>query len=418
MRKRKNMFLFFLLLLFSIVFIFAGNRIASKNAVMFLGHTGQYKDTDTYIVRVDTVLDIQNETRDLGSMEMEETKVQFSGTILFGERKGDTIVATQTFDSMTGGRARTPVKPGTWLFVYLTPETSDQYFSGEYFRLHYIIIIAVLFFLLLLVFGKSKGLATILALGLSVLAIFIVFIPAILSGFNIYFWAFLICLFTILINPYFIGGFNKKSTASVLGCAGGVVVAGVLTFLLNAWLQITGIVDEETTMVTFILQDTPIDLRALTFAAILIGALGATVDVSMSIATSINEMNETAQSSSFASLARYGMNIGRDIMGAQTSTLVLAYIGGSMSLTLLLVAYQNSITEMLNLEIVVIELLQMLIGGFTILFTIPATALVSAILFEKHGTGRGEDRDGWQRSKTKQHAKHRSTKPNTFRVGH
>ena len=385
MRKGKNVkdaLLYTLLLVFSILFIVLGNRFTSKNAYMFLGQSGQGRNTERYIVRIDTVLDRKVVVTRLGeSVSFTETTTLFSSTVLFGERRGETIIASQTLNDMISS-TEMPAKEGLWIFVYPLPD-SNVYFAGNYFRLHYLIGVALVFFVLLLLFARFQGLSTIIALGLSVTSVFLVFIPAILSGLNIYLWAIIICLFTITINPYFIGGFNKKSTVSALGCVGGVTIAGGITLLLNWVLMITGSINDETMYVSFILEDKPIDLRAIVFAAILIGALGATVDVSMSISTSINEMNESTSESSFSSLVQYGMNIGRDILGAQTSTLVLAYIGGALSVTLLLFAYQPSVIEMLNVELVVIELLQMLIGGFVILFTIPATALVAALIFDK-----------------------------------
>lgn len=381
MSKRKTTLLYVLLTVFSVAFIFFGNRIASKNAMMFSGQIGSY--THKYVVRVDAILEVNEETYAFSSNQsMTVTRVKFSGSVLFGDRKGDTLMATQSYDDLTSG-VNTSVQVGDWIFIYLDANAGAEYVAGNIFRINQIIILGIAFFIFLIVFGRMKGLATIVALGFSILSIFLVFIPAILSGYNVYLWAVLICLFTITVMPFFVGGFNKKSLSSMLGCIGGVAIAGILTFIMNSTMRITGSVDEESAFVAAMFVDNPIDLRAITFAAILVGALGATVDVSMSIATSLNEMNEHNENSSFQSLWKNGLNIGRDIMGAQTSTLVLAYIGGSLSLVLLLVAYQNSLLELLNLEIVIIELLQALIGGFAILFTIPATALVCALLFKK-----------------------------------
>lgn len=385
MSKGKTALLYILLTVFSVSFIFFGNRIASDGAMMFTGQIGAY--THKYVVRADKILDISTETITFGGgTDMTTTSIRFSASILFGERKGDTLVVVQSYDNLTS-RIPTPVREGDWVFAYLDANATTEYFAGNILRIRQVVVLALIFFALLIVFGRLKGLTTIIALGFSVLSIFMVFIPAILSGRNVYFWAILICLFTITVMPFFVGGFNKKSIASALGCVGGVAIAGVLTYVMNIVTRITGAVNDETTYVAFILSEEPIDLRAISFAAILIGALGATVDVSMSIATSLNEMNENCEESSFGSLWKNGLNIGRDIMGAQTSTLVLAYIGGALSVTLLLVAYQGSLLELLNLELVIIELLQILIGGFTILFTIPATALVCALIFEKRESG-------------------------------
>ncbi|MEG1061316.1 MAG: YibE/F family protein [Oscillospiraceae bacterium] len=381
MNKNKDRILYVLLLVVSISLVVIGSAIARRDAKIFTGQTGLI--TTRYIVKVDEVLGKDEHEIQMGpNMTMTETKLKFSGIVLFGECKGEIVEAVQSYDTMTGRRP-TPVQKGDWLFVYLTPETTTEYYAGEFVRLKVLLPVAIIFFILLIVFAKFKGLSSILALGLSVLSIFVVFIPAILSGKNIYLWAILICLYSIMITPFFIGGFNKKSIASALGCIGGVTVAGVLTAILNAVMKITGVVDEEAMMVSFILEE-PIDLRAITFAAILIGALGATLDVSMSISSAMYETNEMHRGFDIKKLTNYGMNVGRDIIGTQISTLVLAYIGGSISVVLLLVAYQNSLMELLNLEIVIIELLQALIGGFTILFTIPATALVCGLMFTRH----------------------------------
>lgn len=375
--KKRDRVLYLLLLAFSALFILLGNRYTRTGALMFTGQTSV--QVDTYVVRVDAVLDTKIAENTLGNMPMTQTTIKYSGTILAGARRGETLVATQSFDNLTS-LSHVAVEPGDWVFVHLTPATSSDYYTGNFFRLRQLVPVAVLFFVLLLVFARAKGFNSIIALGFSILSIFLVFIPAILSGKNIYLWALLICAYSIVITPFFIGGFSRKSVAAALGCIGGVAVAGALTALLDAWMKITGSVDEETMMVSFIL-DEPIDLRAITFAAILIGALGAALDVSMSIASSVSELNDVQGGGDFKTLVRSGMNIGRDIIGTQISTLLLAYIGGSLSVTLLLVAYQNSLVEMLNIEMVVIELLQALVGCYTILFTIPATALVCGSMF-------------------------------------
>ena len=204
-----------------------------------------------------------------------------------------------------------------------------------------------------------------------------------------YLWALLVCVFAILITPPFVGGFNKKSLASILGSTGGVFLAGVLTLVMNSVMKITGFASEEDMFVMAILSE-PIDLRAVTFASIIIGALGSTLDVSMSIATSVWEMHDSTGNEDFKSLLNSGFNIGRDILGTQISTLILAYIGTSLCTVLLLVAYQASMIELLNLELVIINLEDMLIGAATIILTIPFTALISALMLSNRGSEKPE----------------------------
>ena len=377
--KGKQIVPYILLIVFSFLAVIIGNRIACKNATLFTSQISE--PTDSYLVRVDSVLSTTSQNADYGgSTTVTQTEVKFSGTILFGEKKGETIVATQSYDDVVFVAA-IPVQEGDWIYVH---DDGFEVRAGNFFRVKELLVLFMLVVLFLILFARIKGVASVLSLGLTIVAVFFVFVPAILSGYNVYLWALLVCAYSIIITPPFIGGFNKKSLASILGSVGGVSLAGVLTLVMNTVMKITGFADEEDMFVISILSE-PIDLRAVTFAAIIVGALGSTLDVSMSIATSVWEMHDSTGNSDFKSLLNSGFNIGRDILGTQISTLILAYIGTSLCTVLLLVAYQPSIMQLLNLEKVIIQIEDMLIGAATIILTIPFTAFISALMLSKAG---------------------------------
>ncbi len=377
--KGKQIVPYILLIVFSFLAVIIGNRIACKNATLFTSQISE--PTDSYLVRVDSVLSTTSQNADYGgSTTVTQTEVKFSGTILFGEKKGETIVATQSYDDVVFVAA-IPVQEGDWIYVH---DDGFEVRAGNFFRVKELFVLFMLVVLFLILFARIKGVASVLSLGLTIVAVFFVFVPAILSGYNVYLWALLVCAYSIIITPPFIGGFNKKSLASILGSVGGVSLAGVLTLVMNTVMKITGFADEEDMFVISILSE-PIDLRAVTFAAIIVGALGSTLDVSMSIATSVWEMHDSTGNSDFKSLLNSGFNIGRDILGTQISTLILAYIGTSLCTVLLLVAYQPSIMQLLNLEKVIIQIEDMLIGAATIILTIPFTAFISALMLSKAG---------------------------------
>ena len=105
------------------------------------------------------------------------------------------------------------------------------------------------------------------------------------------------------------------------------------------------------------------------------------MDVSMSIASALNELAENMDRPSFSQIIKSGFEIGRDMMGTMSNTLVLAYIGGSLSMTLLLIAYSNSTLALLNREMIVVEILQALVGSIGLLLTIPLTTLVCSFVY-------------------------------------
>ena len=382
------------LVVFSVLTVFIGNRIACKNARLFTSQVST--ETASYLVKVDSILSVTEDKISYGgSVDSVQTKVKFSGTIISGEKKGESIVAIQSFDDITGTN-QVPVERGDWIYVHVT-EGSTEARAGNYFRIKELAVLFVVVIASLILFAGIKGVASVMSLGLTIVSVFFVFVPAILSGYNVYLWALLVCAYSIIITPPYVGGFNKKSLASILGSIGGVSLACILTLVLNDVMKITGFASDEDMFVIAIL-DEPIDLRAVTFASIIIGALGSTLDVSMSIATSVWEMYDTTGNTDFKSLLRSGVNIGRDILGTQISTLILAYIGTSLCTTLLIVTYQPSILELLNLEQVIINLEDMLVGAATIILTIPFTALISAFML----SGKRDERIGKRERKTEE----------------
>ena len=83
---------------------------------------------------------------------------------------------------------------------------------------------------------------------------------------------------TILI----VNGYSKKSLVAVISCFSGVFVCGILTLFMSNLLKLTGMVDNDSMYLLFINEANPIDLKAIIFAAITIGAVGAIMDVAIS----------------------------------------------------------------------------------------------------------------------------------------
>ena len=102
----------------------------------------------------------------------------------------------------------------------------------------------------------------------------------------------------------------------------------------------------------------------------------------MSLSSSLAELKEQVGNMSAKQITRSGMVIGRDIMGTMANTLILAYIGSSLSVTLLLAAYNSTQPLLLfNTEMILVELLQAVAGSLGILLTIPLTSIICGFLY-------------------------------------
>lgn len=386
-RRRKELLLYFLTVLFSVSLLIWGHKVVTKDLTIF---NNSDIDQEIYKAKVVKILDrvVDEYSYDENTTE-KNVWISFEAELLSGENKGDSVKAVQSIDSSLPFNGTVEIKEGDKILLIYTSiegmeEIIEQEFQFmEFVRTDKLLILGVLFILFLLLFGHKKGVNTLLSLGFTCVAVFAVFIPAILSGKNIYVSSILICVYTIIMTYLIINGYNRKTFAACLGCLGGIALSGLLTVIMDKILVLTGILSEESIYLTYLPTEVSMDLKAIIFAAIIIGAMGAIMDVAMSISSSLWEVKDTAEAASFDMLLRSGMNIGRDIMGTMANTLILAYIGSSLSVILLLTVYSTSLLYLLNLEMIIVEILQALVGSFGILLTIPLTSFICSIIYTK-----------------------------------
>jgi len=136
-------------------------------------------------------------------------------------------------------------------------------------------------------------------------------------------------------------------------------------------------------MLLYIPQNIHLDVQGLLFAGIIIGALGAVMDVSMSVSSAVEEVKKANPTLDAADLFRSGLNVGRDVMGTMSNTLILAYTGSSVPLLLIFMAYQESLLKMINLDMIASEIVRALSGSLGMVMVAPLTAFIAGLLFER-----------------------------------
>jgi uncharacterized membrane protein len=361
----------------SVLLIIIGNKIAVNGRINF-----QNFSQDVVKAKVQKVIGrfTQNENSNDEHAFVLNDKIIFEAKITDGIRKGETVTAAQVFSGFATNVNAKEVAVGD--NVILIDSIEEWYFNG-YIRTNKLLGLGIFFALSVLIFGGKKGFNTILSLGLTCASIFAVFIPAILSGKNIYIMSLLVCAYTIAMTLFIVIGFNRKAFTAAVGCASGIVVTAIITVIMDKLLILSGVVDESSKYLASLPVENQINLRAIIFSGIIIGAMGAVMDVAMSISSSLWEIKEKAREINFKALLRSGLTIGRDIMGTMANTLILAYIGSSLSVVLILSVYSNSLLSLFNSEMIVVEILQALAGSLGILFSMPLTALFCSIIYLK-----------------------------------
>lgn len=339
-----------------------------------------FTDTlDTEYVRA-RVTEITGHYEDVGENgEVISSDVFFEAKLGSGEEKGTTVEASQNYSSYTPLNPR-EVEVGDKV-VLARFDGTDSWVFIDYLRSDALIALLALFSILLLVYGRGKGLKTLLSLTLTVAAVAFVFFPAILDGRNVSLWAVLVCLYIIVMTLVIVNGLSKMSIAASCGCIGGVLISLGLTALTDSFIKLSGNSDAHSIFLLYIGKN-GIDLRSLIYASIIIGSVGAVMDVAVDISASLKEIAQKVGNPTPGELFRSGLNIGRDVIGTMSNTLVLAYIGGSMC-TLILYIYNNGASPLylFNIEAIVVEILNTLVGSIGILMTLPLTAAICSVLY-------------------------------------
>lgn len=379
---KKQKIIYIITILISALYIFIGNKVANQNYIMRDKMATGVPEKMKILKIIDP--DYDKTVYGESNGERSETIILFEGEILTGYRKGTIERAVQRVDNLYAVEMR-KVEEGQTIIVYDNPDPSvdAKYMFAEYHRVTVLWVLAAVFCVILVLFGRSKGLNTLISLIFTISSIFWVYIPAILSNGNIYLWSIVTCAYIILMTLFIVSGYTKKSFAAIIGCFIGVTISGLLVFFADNFLHMTGLVNEDSMYLIMLNPDSPIDIKAIIFGSIIIGAVGAIMDVAMSISASLAELKEKAPNLSSTQLIRSGFVIGRDILGTMANTLILAYIGSSLSVTLLLFAYNSSTLLLFNTEMIVVELLQAIAGSFGIILTIPLTSIICGILYAK-----------------------------------
>lgn len=239
-------------------------------------------------------------------------------------------------------------------------------------------ILTIFFIVTLVIFGGLKGILAVFSLLLTFLLIIFCLIPLILNGFNSILATIITSSIAILINFLLISGFSKKSFCAIISTIGGTVIAGLCAFYFGNLMALTGFTDDYVqTLVTH--TDLIIDYRGLLFSGIILGTMGAVMDIGMSITSFIFEIKKQYPNTSSVSLFKSGLNVGKDVMSTMANTLILAYAGASLPLFLLLIDMNTSFMNAVNMEFIAEEILRSLSGSIGLVLTIPITSLIASI---------------------------------------
>jgi len=252
-----------------------------------------------------------------------------------------------------------------------------------------VFVVLILVFLgLLAAIGGKRGVMSVLGLIFTMVSILFLLIPLMLQGYPVILTTLVILSLVTVVILILLGGVTPKTIAAILGCIVGSITAALIAGLVGHLTHISGNNMEDVGFLMFSAETNgfTIDPSGLFISGVLIASLGAVMDTAMSITSALEEIKLANPEITDKQLFKSGMNVGRDVMGTMSNTLILAFTGTALNLVMLLYADNTPLNQIINNDFIGIELIRSVAGSLGIVLTVPAVAFIGAKIFTKWDT--------------------------------
>ena len=254
----------------------------------------------------------------------------------------------------------------------------------EYDRMLPLVIVLGIFFLVTVLVGGKTGAKSLLGLLFTVLCVFFLLFPALLKGAPTLPATFVLCVYVAAVSFFLLGGVCKKTLCALAGSSLGVAFALLFALLSQALLRVNGLRTADVEPLLQIRQTgTPIGLTGLLAAGVLLSSLGAVMDVSMSISSAMSELKAADPAMDHKALLRAGMNIGRDMVGTMTNTLILAFLGSGLVLILYIYTLSPDPHQLISSAYAATEVVSGISSSIGVILSVPVTASICAAAYGK-----------------------------------
>lgn len=295
--------------------------------------------------------------------------------LLSGDYKGNTVEAVSSSSYLYGAHCEVGMR-----VIAEVNESDDSLYVTVYSqdRTWMLYAIVLLFLITLCIIGGRQGLNSAVALVFTFVCIVFLFLPMIYRGISPIFAAVVVAVLTTFVTMYLIGGLSSKSVTSMIGTVAGVGISAVLAVLFGRLTGISGYNVSDIEQLEYVGQMTDVRIGELLYAGILISALGAVMDVAMSVASTISEIHYRNPELSRKELFTSGIRVGKDMMGTMSNTLILAFTGSSINTLVFMYVYGYTSTQITNMYSIGIEVIQGISSTMGLILTVPIVSVICA----------------------------------------
>lgn len=333
--------------------------------------------TDTLRYQRGQVLQVDSETltdSDLGTGQQLGTQV-LTVALPDGQTVSVTNYLTETHNIL--------VRAGQRVIVCVdAPENTAPYYTiYNYDRIPGLVGLGAVFLGCMLLVGRRKGFDSALAILFTLVFLLRVTLPLLYSGASPVAVGFGMVLLSTVVTLVLLHGLTRQCALGIGVTLLGEAVASLLFALFSGALHLTGFQTDSAESLLLIAQSTGMQVRTLLFAGTLLAALGAVMDVAVSVLAALREVALASPDPKRKDLFRAGIRLGQDMIGTMSNTLIFAFAGGGLATMLVLCSYGVQFHQLMNSDYLSVELAQGLCSTVAVICTVPLAALVGAAAY-------------------------------------
>ena len=322
-------------------------------------------------------------------VETDDTGIALHGLVEFGTQRLKVRFADgSVHDAANELRAQMELdkkfKVGETALVVVPSQIreGDVLVARDHWRMGWGFVFFGAFCLLLCVFGGWTGAKALFSFVFSCFAVWKLLIPLVLDGFPASTVTFLTVAVLTGVIMYLVAGWTKKGLTAFAGAMLGVVASLGLAHLFGRLMHVNGATMPFAQQLLYS-GYSGLDLRDVFIGAIVLASSGAVMDLAMDIAAGVAEVKLHNPALGFRELLLSGLRMGRAVVGTMTTTLLLAYSGGYLTLLMVFAAQGTHPMDFLNSTLVSAEIVKTLVGSFGLVLVAPFTAAVGAWIYTR-----------------------------------
>lgn len=359
LKKNLKIIIFIFIALFLIIFTYNDYDLYSDTIIKVINTKEEYVSTEE--VTFGYKESIYNE--------------EIEAKVMNGEYKGEIVKFNNEYHKGEAYDQRYAIGDELFVSLYVKNNRIKRVNIDGYKRDKYIVLLILLFVFIIMLVGHLKGLLSVFSVVINIILFcFLIHINAIKS-IGLVPLSFMVAILYSIVSLTLVSGVNKKTLSAIISSILGVILIFIISFIVIKITNYSGIRFDQMELLTRPYEE-------IFISEIILGGLGAIMDISISISSSLNELIEKNKRISVKALRKSGFNIGQDIMGTMINVLFFTYICTGISNLVIFFRNGVSIANLMT-EYISLEMTRALTGAIGIVITIPISIYVSLYIYKR-----------------------------------